>query len=86
MPKPPKPTKGTPMLRLAIRVFVETLIGLSVAAVVLAISLPVMIGRHLITPGDLTGSVLITSVLVCAIGGMLFRPGSAINRYGQRDG
>ena len=74
------------MFKLAIRMFVETLVGLSVAAVVLAISLPVMIGRHLINPGDLSGAILITGVLVCAIGGMLFRQGSSINRYRRHDG
>jgi hypothetical protein len=73
------------MLKLIMSVLVEAVIGLAVAAVVLAIAVPVMVRRDLIVPGDLAGSVVIAGVLVCAIGGMLFRPGSAINRYGKRD-
>lgn len=71
------------MLKVAMLVLVEAVIGLAVAAVVLAIAVPVMVHHDLIAPGDLAGSVVIAGVLVCAIGGMLFRPGSAINRYGR---
>jgi hypothetical protein len=73
------------MWKLTAMVLFEAAIGLAVAGVVLAVGIPLMVGHKLIGPGDLTGSVIIVAVLVCSIGGMLFRPGSAINRYGKRD-
>ena len=73
------------MLKLAFVVLVEVVVGLAVAAIVLAVGIPVMMRRELIAPGDLTGSFLIAGVLLAAVGGMLLRPGSAINRYGKRD-
>jgi hypothetical protein len=73
------------MLKLTAMVLFEAVIGLAVAGAVLAVGIPPMVGHELISPGDLAGSIIIAAVLVCSIGGMLFRPGSAINRYGKRD-
>lgn len=73
------------MLTLTIRVMTEAAIGLAAAAVLLAIIVPALIGYHVIKPGDLAGSIVIGAVLVLAIGAMLFRPGSALNRFGKRN-
>ena len=69
------------MLKLMLRVLVEILIGVSLAGVVLAASVPVLIRYELVTPGDLAGTFVIAGALVIAVGGMLFRRGSALNRY-----
>jgi hypothetical protein len=72
------------MLRLALRVVVESVIGIAAAALVLAVAVPALIRRDWITPGDLTGSLLIGVVLAVAVVAMLVRPGSAINRHAKR--
>ena len=72
------------MIKLTVRILIETIIGLTMAAVLLAVAVPLMIRLKLIVPGDIAGSLVVTGTLVCAIGGMLFRPGSAINRYGRQ--
>ena len=72
------------MLQLIVRVLIEAVIGLSLAGLILGLSLPLMIRYRLIVPGDVAGSVIIFAVLVSATGGMLFRPGSALNRYARR--
>ena len=71
------------MLRLIVRMFTEALVGLALAAVLLGLSLPLLLKYHLIAPGDLAGSLVIAGVMVGAVGGMLFRPGSALDRYGR---
>ena len=71
------------MLKLILRMLGEILIGVSLAGIVLAISVPMMMRSGMIASGDLTGSVIIAGALVLAAVGMLFRPGSALNRYGK---
>jgi hypothetical protein len=71
------------MLKLTMRVLVEVAIGLAAAALLLAVLVPVLVRHHLIAPGDLMGSVVIAGVLILAIGGMLFRPRSALNRHSK---
>jgi hypothetical protein len=73
------------MLKLTLLVIVEAVIGIAAAAVLLAVIVPLLIRRHFIAPGDLSGSVLIGVVLILAVGAMLLRPGSALNRHGKRD-
>ncbi len=68
------------MLKLTVLVLVEVIIGLAVAGVVLAVTVPVLIGRQLLAPGDLTSSLVIGAVLILAVTGMLLRPGSALRR------
>jgi len=72
------------MLRLALVVAVEIVVGLALAGIVLAVAVPVMVRRDLMAPGDLAGMLVIAVVFVAAIGAMLFRPGSAIDRYTKR--
>ena len=72
------------MFRLLMLVAFETAIGIAAAGVLLAVAIPMMVRRHLIMPGDVAGSVLISVVLIGAIALMLFRPGSAINRFVSR--
>ena len=72
------------MVRLVLAVLVEIVIGLAIAAIVLAVRVPMMIGGGLMAPGDLVGTLAIAAVLAAAVGGMLLRPGSAICRYSKR--
>jgi hypothetical protein len=60
------------------RVIVEVVIGIAAAAGLLAVAVPLLIQRHLVTPGDLRGSLVIGGVLALAILAMLVRPGSAL--------
>lgn len=69
------------MLKLAVRVLLELILAITIAGVVLAILVPLMIRYELIAAGDLAGSIVIAGVILTAIGAMLFRPGSALNRY-----
>ena len=77
--------KRSMMLKLTMLVIVEAVIGLAAAAVLLAVIVPLLIGHHFIAPGDVAGSVVIGAVLILAIGAMLFRPGSALNRFGKHN-
>jgi len=70
------------MLKLILRMLGEILVGIFVGGVVLAISIPMLMRTGLITTGDLAGVLFIAVTLVLSVAGMLFRPGSAINRRG----
>ena len=72
------------MLKLTILVIVDVLIGIAAAAVLLAVLVPSLIGQHLIAPGDLAGLIIICAILILAIAVMVFRPGSALHRFGTR--
>ena len=72
------------MLRLIVMVLLETIAGVAIGGVLLAIALPALNRYDLIAPDGLAGAVLITLVLVCTIGVMILRPGSAMNRYFRR--
>ena len=72
------------MLRLALVVAVEIVVGLALAGIALAVAVPVMVRRNLMAPGDLTGMLVVAVVFLAASGAMLFRPGGAINRYSRR--
>jgi hypothetical protein len=69
------------MLNLIIRMLTEAVIGLALAAVALGLSVPLLLRYNLIAPGDLIGSLLIAGVIAGAIGIMLLRPGSVLNRH-----
>lgn len=71
------------MLKLAVLVLVEVMLAITVAGVVLAILVPLMIRYELIAVGDLAGSIVIAGIILAAIGAMVFRPGSALNRHGK---
>ena len=68
------------MLRLMVLVAAEALVGTAMAGALLAIVVPLLIGHSVISPGDKAGAILIASVLLLAICGALFRPGSALRR------
>jgi hypothetical protein len=68
------------MLKLLLRVFGEMLIGFAGAGIVLGISIPILIKMGMITKGDLAGSLMIAVTIVAALGWMMFRPNSALNR------
>ena len=72
------------MLKLLLSVLVEILVALMIAGLVLAIAIPLLIRYDIAGPGDLTSTIVVTGVLICAVGGMLLRPGSAMNRYVRR--
>ena len=65
-------------------VLIETVVGVAIGGVLLAMALPALNHFGLIASHDLAGAVLITLVLVCTIGAMILRPGSAMNRYFKR--
>ena len=68
------------MFTLILRVIGEALIGLMLAGLVLGAGLPLLMRYNMIQPGDRAGSLVIAGALVVAIGGMLCRRGSALNR------
>lgn len=71
------------MLKLMLRMLGEMLIGITLGGIVLAISVPMMLRSGVVTSGGLAGPVIIGGTLVLAVAGMVFRPGSALNRYGK---
>src|SRR5207237_4578663 len=77
--------RNCPMLKLVFLMLIDLAAGLAIAAVVLAIVLPVMIHFGVIGFGDLAGLFVILSVMAVAILVMLLRPGSAFTRYMMRD-
>jgi hypothetical protein len=72
------------MLRVLVIVLVEAIVGVMIGGVVLAMAIPALYHYGLLAAGDLAGAVLITLVLVCTVGAMIWRPGSAMNRYLRR--
>ena len=71
------------MLKLIVGVLIEAIVGLALAGVLLGLSVPLLLRFQLIAPGGSIGSLVIGAVLVAVVGGMLFRPGSALNRRGR---
>jgi hypothetical protein len=76
--------EGNPMIKLALLVLAEAAIGVALAGVVLAIIIPLLLRFGWIAPGGAAGTAAIVAVLVMAVAVLLFRPGSAINRYTRR--
>ena len=72
------------MVRLVLAVVVEILVGTAIGGAVLAVLIPVLGHFGLVEPGDLTGAVIIIGALVCSVGLMILRPGSALNRHFER--
>ena len=68
------------MLKLTMLVILEVVIGVTVAAVLLAMAVPLLVRYDVIALGDLAGSVLIGAVLLVSVSGLVFRPGSALRR------
>jgi hypothetical protein len=72
------------MLKLLLGAVIEVFVGVSLAGLVLALTIPLL--HHDGVPGanDMITRVVIIGVLVCAVALALFRPGSAIHRYMKR--
>jgi hypothetical protein len=71
------------MLKLLLGVVIEVFVGVSLAGLVLALTIPLLHHDGVPAANDMT-RVIIIGVLVCAVAVALFRPGSAIHRYMKR--
>ena len=71
------------MVKLILRVVGEILIGFFLAGIVLAIGVPILVRSGVIVPGDVASVFIIAGTLALAVGVMLFRPGSALQRRDQ---
>jgi hypothetical protein len=71
------------MVKLILRMVGEILIGVFLAGIILAISVPMLVRSGMIVPGDVASVCIIAGTLALAVGAMLFRPGSALHRRGQ---
>jgi hypothetical protein len=72
------------MLRLLFYVFIEVLIAVSLAGVILALAIPALNRSGSVGQRDPATTIIIGGVLVAAVAVALFRPGSAIHRYIKR--
>ena len=72
------------MVKPLILVLIEIVIAISGAALLLAVIVPLLIGHHVFSPGDLGSSVVISAALLLAIGVVLLRPNSALRRFVKR--
>lgn len=73
-----------PIMTRLFLIIVEVLLGVAVAAVLLAIAVPVLIRRGLFAPGDALGSLVVGLVVVVCVAAMILRPGSAFRRREDR--
>ena len=67
------------MYKLILHVLAEISIGLALAGLLLGTSVPLLMKTGIITVGDRTGTIIITTTLLAAVVVMVFRPGSALN-------
>jgi hypothetical protein len=72
------------MLKLLFGVIVEVIIGVSLAGIILALVIPGLSLFDAAGQRDSTATIIIVGVLAAALAVALFRPGSAIRRYGRR--
>ena len=72
------------MLRLAVAIVCEVMVGVALGGGMLAVLVPVLSHVGLLGSGGAAGTILITSVLITSIGFMVLRPGSALNRRFER--
>jgi hypothetical protein len=70
-------------LRLIVAVLVETILGLMVAAGILAVVIPVLLRRGLIAAGDAPGSAVVGLVMISCVVLAVLRPDSALRRRGK---
>jgi hypothetical protein len=74
------------MIRVALLVLLEAVIGVALAGIALAIVIPLLLRFDWIAAGGAAGTVVIVAVLVMAVAVVILRPGSAISRYTRRGG
>jgi len=68
------------MLKLLLGVVTEVTVAVTFAGLILGLGIPLL--NSTVTAADhKTTQLMIVSVLACAVGIALFRPGSAIRRY-----
>jgi hypothetical protein len=72
------------MLKLLLGVVIEVFVGVSVAGLILALTIPLLYYNSLPGANDSTTRITIVGVLVCAVAVAIFRPGSAIRRHMKR--
>jgi hypothetical protein len=68
------------MLRLVFTVLLEMIVGVMVAAGILAAIIPVLLRRGLIVAGDVPGSAVVGFVIISCVVLAVLRPGSALRR------
>ena len=73
-------------MRLSIAVLIEIAIGFTLAAIVLAVAIPLIVRFDLMQPGDTAGMVVVIGTIGAAIAIIVFRRGSALNRARRKDG
>lgn len=72
------------MLKLLLGLVIEILIGVLLAGLILALTIPLLNRSDLAGTGDLASRVVITTVLAVTIAVALFRRGSALRRFLNR--
>ena len=71
------------MLKLLLGVVMEVTVAVTFAGLILGLGIPLM-NSTLTAANHKTTQLMIVTVLACAVGIALFRPGSAIHRYTHR--
>jgi hypothetical protein len=74
------------MVKLLFSVILEAIVGISLSGLILAVVVPLV---HRYRPlqaadGDIVPTAVIVAVILCVTAAVLFRPGSAINRWIRR--
>ncbi len=74
------------MVKLLFSVILEAIVGISLSGLILAVVVPLV---HRYRPlqagdGDIVPGAVIVAVFLCVTAAVLFRPGSAINRWIRR--
>ena len=72
------------MVKLLVTVAFEVVVGVALGGAVLAVVIPVLSHFGLIGSEGMAGALVITGGLVIAVGFMVLRPGSALNRRFER--
>jgi len=74
------------MIGLALLVLLETVIGVALAGIALAIVVPLLLRFGWIAAGGAAGTFVVVAVLVMAVAVVVLRPGSAMSRHTRRGG
>jgi len=72
------------MLKLLLGVAIEVFVGVSLAGVILALTIPLLSRSELLDADDVTATTVIIGVLVAAVTVATLRPYSAIRRHMKR--
>ena len=69
------------MLKLLLGVLIEVFVAVSLAGLILALTIPLLHQDGLTGVGGITAGTLVLGVLAATVAIAIFRPGSAIRRY-----